>query len=88
MTTDAVMIRLNNILRRVFSNPILTITRSTTAGDVPGWDSLSNLFLSMEIEAEFGCDITGDDIGRLGDIGELVDLLLAKLRHTDDQGQS
>jgi len=87
MNADVTVSRLLPILRRVFSNPSLTVTRATTAADVPGWDSLNNLFLSMEIETEFGCDLSADEISRSTNLGALADLILQKHRSLNE-GQS
>lgn len=63
------------IVRRTFAQPRLVVTRRTAAADVPGWDSLSHMFLVMEIEARFHVPISAEEVAALSDIGALCDLI-------------
>nr|WP_314074252.1 acyl carrier protein [uncultured Roseococcus sp.] len=74
---------LGAVLRRTFRQPNLVVSRSTSAADVPGWDSLNHLFLVMELEAEFDVDIAADEVARLPDIGALADLVAERLARKD-----
>ncbi|KAA0971639.1 acyl carrier protein [Aureimonas fodinaquatilis] len=67
--------KLVKVIRRTFAQPQLEISRHTTAADVPGWDSLSNLFLIMEIEASFGVSLSADELAQLPDMGALGDFI-------------
>lgn len=63
--------RLLEIFRSVFANDHLVIHDSTTAGDVPGWDSLAHINLMFSIENEFGVRFTDDQLTGFADVGEL-----------------
>jgi acyl carrier protein len=77
---QSVLERLAKVMGKTFHlRDPLAIVRETTAGDVPGWDSLSHALLIMNTEEEFGVQLPLDAVYELNDVGELVDLIRAKL---------
>lgn len=69
------MDELGQLLRETLAQRHLMISRETTADDIPGWDSLSHLFVVMEIEMRFGIAVSAEEIGQLPNIGSLCDLI-------------
>jgi len=75
-SNDDVMTRIAQVMTRVFHlSDGSTISRSTTASDVKGWDSLSHAMLVLEVEQEFGVDLPLDRTYALANAGELADLV-------------
>lgn len=75
-----VMRRIEKTMRRVFSVPAdFELRRSTMSNDIAGWDSLSHAILIMNVEEEFGIDLPLDQIYALDNVGELADLIGARL---------
>jgi acyl carrier protein len=70
--------RLQEVFRDVFDDPGLVLTESTTAADIPDWDSLQHVTLLFRIEDEFGVEFTGDEAASLANVGELAALLHQK----------
>ena len=70
--------KLFKIFAKVFDNPTLKIERHMTANDVEGWDSMSHLSLIVTVEKEFGIKISGAEVMRLKNVGDLMDLVDAK----------
>ena len=70
--------RLETIFKDVFDNPELTITAKTTANDIPGWDSLSNINLIFAIEREFNVKFALGEIQELNNVGEMISLIEKK----------
>lgn len=66
------------IIRDVFARPDLELSEKTTAADVEGWDSFNHMNLIMQIEEEFGIAFETDEIGRMGNVGELLAAVAAK----------
>jgi acyl carrier protein len=64
--------QLNEIFRRVFDNPELTVGPQTTADDVSGWDSLSHVNLILAVEEAFGLKISNRELLGLQNVGDLV----------------
>jgi acyl carrier protein len=72
--------RLREVLARFFDIPGLTVDASTTAHDVPGWDSLSNVELMVEVEEAFGIRFRTGEVAGLKNLGELVAVIVRRTR--------
>lgn len=70
--------KLNQIFAKVFDNDSLTILPHMTANDVDGWDSMSHLKLIVTVEKEFGIKISGSEVMRLKNVGDLLNLINSK----------
>jgi acyl carrier protein len=66
-----VLAELTQLLREVFDDEDIEVTRSTVACDIPGWDSLSNTVVMMTIENHFGIRFPGKSVFR--NVGDLMD---------------
>jgi acyl carrier protein len=73
------MEKLTEICRRVFDDDSIVLTDSTTANDVPGWDSLSHMNLIIAIEAEFRFEFTQKEVSGFRNVGELVNCINKKI---------
>ena len=79
MTREEVLEKLNEIFKDVLELDELTLTDSTVADDVEGWDSLSHITLIATIERSFGIKFNMKEIVELHNVGELTDVILSKL---------
>jgi acyl carrier protein len=75
MEPNDVLSDVSKICREVFSDPQLEVKLTTTAKDVPGWDSMTNLFLIDAIEKRFQFKFKLDEIMNARNIGELCDII-------------
>ena len=76
METKELLEILNGIFRKVLKRDNITLTKSTTAHDVEGWDSLTNMVLLTEIEKKFGVRFTFREIVKLKNVGDLCQTIL------------
>jgi acyl carrier protein len=76
-----VLQRLGEVFCDVFDAEDLTITRQSTAADVPGWDSLMHVRLILEVEKAFGVRFTSSEVASFGNVGELVDAIERKVNN-------
>jgi acyl carrier protein len=76
---DEIDARLQDIAREVFGDESLVLTDSTGPFDVPGWDSFGHVNFILSVENEFGVEFSDDEFVHFGRIGELKQLLAAKL---------
>ena len=67
--------KLNGVFRDVFEEDDLTITRTTSARDVAGWDSGMHVTLMIAVERAFGLRFKSGNVAGLKNVGELVDLI-------------
>ena len=79
MTNAQILIKLSEICCSVFNNPSLTLTETTTAKDVSGWDSLSHIDLIVETERGFHITFSTKDVKGLANIGDFVQLIARKV---------
>ena len=70
--------QLTEVFRKVFNDQAIVIARETTARDIQGWDSITHLDLITEVEQSFSVEITGFEVMRLKNVGDLIDLLEEK----------
>ncbi len=69
------MDELTSVFQQVFDDDELIVTRTTSAADVDGWDSLTHVSLMLTIENRFGIRFKSSQVASLKDVGELADLI-------------
>lgn len=70
--------RLEAVFRDVLDDDDVQLSRSTTASDVPGWDSLAHVRLILAVEKAFGVKFSAAQVTKLKNVGDLVDLIQSK----------
>jgi len=71
--------RLNDVFRDVFDDDDIEVAEGTSAPDIDGWDSLTHITLVIAVEREFKIRMTAVEVGALKNVGQLIDLISAKL---------
>lgn len=80
MTEEQTWERLTQVFSDVFDEPIV-IGPATTAKEVEGWDSLSNIQLLVAIEKAFpGVKFNTGEIASLRNVGEMVAIIRQRFR--------
>jgi acyl carrier protein len=74
-----VLTPLTEVFRGVFDDDDLTISRETTSRQIPEWDSLMHVTLLLNVEKAFGIQFRSSEVSGLQSVGELADLITAKL---------
>lgn len=72
--------RLTHIVRAVLDDDSLVLTPHTTAADHPGWDSLAQITILVEVEQAFAIKIRTVEIESLHNVGDLIELISQKQR--------
>ncbi len=67
--------KLNDVFREVFEDDDLTVTRTSSAKDVAGWDSVMHVTLMIAVERAFGVRFKSGNVAGLKNVGELADLV-------------
>ncbi|MBN8874790.1 MAG: acyl carrier protein [Rhodospirillales bacterium] len=70
--------RLETVFQDTFDDPALRIHDAMTAADLDDWDSLQHIVLVLAVEREFGVKLNPAEVGKLENVGKMVDLLLEK----------
>ncbi len=70
--------RLNTVFCDVFEDDDIVITEETTAEDIDEWDSLMHITLVISVESEFGMKMKAAEVGKLANVGALIDILVER----------
>ena len=70
---------LTAIFRQVFDDESITLTRTMTADDVDGWDSLSHINLIVTIEVRFNIKFTQGEVLSFRNVGDLMNCIERKV---------
>ncbi len=75
---DPVWNDLTAIFRESLDNDLLTLTETTTAKDVEGWDSIIHVLIVVAVEKKFRVKFTAGEIQQLKNVGDLAALIRRK----------
>jgi acyl carrier protein len=78
MDRARVLLQLSAIMQEVLDDPSVELTPATTADDVEGWDSMSNIMFVVEIERRLGIKFNTAEIEEMRNVGDMLDLIAAK----------
>ncbi len=67
------------IFTKVLKDENIELLPETTADDINGWDSLTNIRILVTIESEFNIKFNAGEVSDLKNIGELVESIKNKL---------
>ena len=79
MTRDEVRATLEGELAAILDEDHLSLADETRAADIAGWDSLAHLRLLVALESALGVKFQLSEMNAGSNVGELVDLIVAKL---------
>lgn len=79
MDEKSIMPELEQVFRKVFNNESLIISRSMSANDVDGWNSLNHMILVSEVEKAFSIRLKLKDLNKMHNVGDMIDIILSKL---------
>lgn len=80
MNQTQILEKLSIILRNLFDNDTLTVTRELRANDVEEWDSLMHVRLLIETESIFKVKLSLGETLNFSNIGDLVDAIHLQMK--------
>ena len=78
MSRNEILEKLDQIFKDVFDDEDVTISEDTTPEDIEDWDSLGHVYLTVDIEDEFGIKL-GEPMKQIENVGQIIDLIIARL---------
>ena len=78
MNTQMILNELSLIFQEILKRDNIVLASETTAQDVEGWDSLTNMQLINKIEKKFNVRFTFRDIVKLKNVGDICHAILTK----------
>lgn len=79
MNKDSILLKVEEVAKKIFENEKITFTFLTTAEDIDEWDSFAHISLIMEIEKSFSINFALGELQDLKNVGELVELIEKKI---------
>jgi acyl carrier protein len=70
--------RLTTVFQDTFDDPDIALFDDMTAADLDDWDSLQHIVLVLAIEREFSIKLNPAEVGKLENVGKMIDLLRDK----------
>ena len=80
MSKSDIFEKLTGIFQDVFDDGDITISETTTAAEIDGWDSLTHISLLATVEEEFGVKFSMKAVQHLQNVGELAELIAEGLQ--------
>lgn len=71
--------QLQHVFRSVFQDDTLLIQETTSANDIPMWDSLIHLELIAAIESTFKITFSFNEVMSFKNVGDLIKIMDKKL---------
>ena len=78
MDKKEILGKLDVIFEDIIDEGSVTLTDASTADDVDGWDSLTNIQLVVEIEKQFDVRFSSEEITTWKNVGDMIDCILQK----------
>jgi acyl carrier protein len=82
LTPDEVLAQLQPIFEEALDEPGIAVTRESNATNTPHWDSLAYISIIEMVSHHFNVRFTLGELQDLKDVGDLVDLVVAKANRT------
>lgn len=70
--------RIQRVFREVFDDDALHVADTTSAKDVPNWDSLSHVKLVLRLEEEFNIRFSLHEVTTMANVGDLKRAIVAR----------
>ena len=70
--------RLTEVIQKMTRNSSVEISEATVAADVPGWDSLTHIYIIAESEKEFGIRLSVQEAHNVKSVGDFCVLIESK----------
>jgi acyl carrier protein len=80
MNRKEIFEQLNEVFRDVFDDDAITINDATNSDDIEDWDSLEHINLVVAIEKKFGFKFDIKEVGKMKNVGEMVDIIIARMQ--------
>ena len=79
-----ILAELNEVFVRLFNNPRMVVTESTTAKDIAEWDSLNHVKLILGVEAQFQIKFSLKEVMRFENVGDICAAIAFRLDRMKD----
>ena len=75
MASTETLESIRNLISTLFNVPVESVTASSSPKTIEAWDSMGQLTLILEMEQEFGIEITHVRAQRMESVGAIADMI-------------
>lgn len=79
MSREEILEQVSNVFADTLDEDNITLSESSTADDVEGWDSLTHVQLVVAAERKFKIRFTAKEIQSWKNVGEMIDSISSKI---------
>ncbi len=76
MDKETILKKVEEIFRKELKNQMINLHFTTTAKEVPGWDSITHVLLVVAVERSFKKRFSSKEIQSWKNIGEMIESLM------------
>jgi acyl carrier protein len=80
VSDEEVLAKFTEILRDLLGNESIGLNKTTTRGEVPGWDSFNYINFIVAVEMQFGIKFKVADVESFQTVGDIVAMTQALAR--------
>ena len=80
MNRQEILEQVSNVFADTLDEDNITLSESSTADDVEGWDSLTHVQLVVAVERKFKIRFTAKEIQSWKNVSEMIDSISSKLQ--------
>lgn len=80
MDSSDILKEINKQLVRVTNNEAIVLSKQSTAGEIPEWDSLTHIQLIVELEKCFKIKFTSTEISNWKNTGDIIQSIQSKIK--------
>ncbi len=78
MRRAEIISKLNEIFEDIIDDGPVSLSETTIANDIGGWDSLTNIQLMVAIEKDLNIRFTSEEMQSFNNVGEIIDCIFGK----------
>ena len=82
MNKEQILIKVNHAFESVLEHKNFTLTNSTTADDVDGWESITHMMIISEIENSFNIKFKLMDLMNMNCVGDLLNAIENEIKQS------
>lgn len=79
MSREEILYQVSNVFADILDEDNITLSESSTADDVEGWDSLTHVQVVVAVERKFKIRFTAKEIQSWKNVGEMIDSISSKI---------
>ena len=79
MNNDEILLKVNNAFTSILKHENFTLTTTTKADDVDGWESVTHMMIIVEIEKNFNIKFKLMDLMAMENIGDLLRVIKSEI---------